>query len=187
MNRNPIKMITLMFGIFMTITSCVKETDYKEVEVVELSPIITSNLATLTNDASSFFDQKDRMVKSIVSDTMPLEINNSKVLSDRIMSTNLTITLKNTLDIDFAVDFKFLNDANELIYEFKIPVSAASLEKAKTIETIAIIEEPELVSFKKSTKIVVSMQPSVRDTWVLEESVGSLEMEAIATYTFDWQ
>ena len=176
-----------MVGIFMTITSCVEETDFKEVQAVELSPILTSNLITLSNDATSFFDQKTLMVRNIVSDTMPLEINNSKVLSDRMTSTNLTIISKNTLDIDFAVDFKFLNDANELIYELKIPISAASLEKPKTIETIAVIEEPELISFKNSTKIIVSMQPSVDQKWVLEESTGSLEMNAIATYNFEWQ
>lgn len=181
----PIRLIIGTLGILLMLTSCVKDPDYSVVETIGLNSIITSNLLKSSHDAASFFDVTSPGKHNSLYDSADLEILSSDGISKQLKSVYLSFILKNSLNRDVMIDFEFLTETNDLIYTLQIPVSAGTIQTSKIVETNISIQEPELNSFKTSTKLVVKSRLILNSKEVLSESEGLLSVKAAATYSFD--
>lgn len=181
----PIRLVIGTLGIFLMLTSCVKDPDYSALDTIESNSVITSNVMILSHDAASFFDVTSPGKHKSLYDSADLEIVNSDEISKQLKSVYLSFTLKNSLNRDIMIDFEFLNDSYELIYTLQIPISAGTIQTSKIVETNINIQEPELNLFKTSTKLVVKSRLILNNEQVLTESEGQLSVKAAATYNVD--
>ena len=174
----------MIIGLFLALTSC-----YKDGEIVldskQPSSKITSDLIITTINASSFIDSKTQQERLIHIDTTSLDIVSADFLIEELIKTNLSFQFKNSMNSDFRIEFEFLNDRNEVKFEFQIPVSAGTKEKPVVVETSVIIESSELTNFKESTKLVYKVIFLHSDKPLSRDSIGVLELHSNATYLFD--
>lgn len=169
----------------MTLTSCVKDSEYTDSEIANVSPNITSELVFTSFDDSFFLQKEIQNERVTVSDTIFLERIDYKLLSNYLTSTDLQIKIKNSLNWDFSIDLEFLDEIDDLIYALNIPVAAGTSNKPKIVETYVNIEEPELKAFKNSTKVVIHKSVLTDKNQPLLDTDGQLEMNAVAIYTFN--
>ena len=136
-------------------------------------------------DASDFSSIIESESSKIVVDTIILDFETSqKMLMDHLKETTLTFKFINTIELDYTVDFEFLDDLNNLKYKVHVPISAGSVDDAVTVETIAFIEEPEILNFKSATKLVYKITLQETMNSLSSTAEGKLSLLSKATYFY---
>lgn len=174
------------FIIFTMLTSCVTDSDYNSVETETISPIITSEIVDVTLDATAFLKETEENHRVVVSDTFFLMPMDYSTVSDHT-AKEFQISIKNGLDWNFSIDFTFLNDLDAFIYVVNVPVAAGKETTPKLVETHIKIEAPELETFKRATKVVISKHVQISATQEVASLKGQLKIKADVVDRFDHQ
>ncbi len=175
----------MILGLFLAFNSCVKDSTTDQEQTIESSSTITSELMLTTLNATSFINDSGQLIKTIRIDSNFPELSSSTFFIDQLSKTNLTFKLSNSFEQEFKIDVEFLNDKDDLKYTLQIPVSSGTIEKPTTVETKAVIESPELATFKEATKIVyiITMLPDNEGNLVSSEV--TLEIQSTANFFVD--
>lgn len=174
-----------VLGLFMALSSCVKDSDIGQESNMERSSLMTSNLMLSSFDAYSFVNETNQKQREMLVDTTYLEFSSSNFFMDQLSKTNLSFQFKNSLEQDFKVDIEFINDMGEIKYTLHIPIASGSKEQPSVVETNVVIAIPELTTFMEATKLVYKVTMSPSDKPSMSKSEGTLQLQSDATYFLD--
>lgn len=154
--------IIICLGITLCLNSCVKDMDFPLEENSETLSIIESDLLISNLSALDFKTETTLNNRIIFSDTLSINLSKPEFLLIQLTKANLTFNFINTLDMDFKVDFEFLNAVGEVEYSVHVPIAAGTSHSPIKVETMVFIEEPEIEIFKDATKVVykITLPPS---------------------------
>ncbi|MGJ8592275.1 MAG: hypothetical protein ACSHXF_06990 [Aquaticitalea sp.] len=179
--KSPI-VLTIIFGLCMIITSCVKDNDLIQENELESTSKMKSNLLLVSFDASSLVDTSTKQARTFLADTTFLEFNDSSFMRNQMSVANLNFQFENSMDQDFIMEFEFLDDGNEVKYKVHIPIASGYRDKPSMVETNIAIAIPELSTFLEATKFVYKINLSKSDKTFSMDDTGKLHLQSDATY-----
>lgn len=185
MNIRNLSIFAVFIGLLLSLTSCVKDSDFSATETKLPTQSIDSDLVISTLDANDFIDTSERKEVIVRTDTMFLEGMNSELFLGQLTQTQLSFKFINTLDRDFKVDFEFLNAEHKVIHNVHVPISAGTIDTPRAVEATVIIKEPELINFKEASKLIYKITLPPTEKPLNTDTDGKISLLSKATHLYD--
>ena len=148
-----LKKLIPIFFCLLTITSCVDNLDFSQIEDYSVTPKYTVSLTYFTILPFQFFNQSgiQEFQKTDITDFRVFENSYTR---DNLVKVDFNVEIKNEFDRDFTLKIAFLDGNNNLTHRFKeIKVNANNLNY-KFDETIEVSVNPNI---KNTTKVRVTI------------------------------
>lgn len=139
-------LIKLLVFFALTITSCVKNVDFDQVDNIELIPIVKASLVHFDVTASDF------EFSSFTTDIADFHLFDSNVVQDDVTKIELIFEIENSFNKDFNIIFSFLNDENEIVSVINLLSSSNT-----NLNEIIIFENQALENLLSAKAIIVSV------------------------------
>lgn len=185
MNCRSHIIFVIFIGLLMSLTSCVKDSDFSSTENNLPTQTIDSDLIISTLEATDFMNTSEQKETIILTDTLLLESMNAEFYLGQLKKTQLSFKFSNTLARDFKMDFEFLNDDHVILQNVHVPVSSGSIDAPMAVDATVTIKEPELSNFKKASKLVykITLPPSKKPLDI--DTKGKITLVSEVTNFFD--
>ena len=163
------------------LSSCVKDMDIDSLEDSGALPIVDTELVTSNFDLTAMNASESR----IITDTVTLNIGTPEFSKQQLSQANLTFKFLNSSPHYFNVDFEFLNDSDELRHQVNVSVSPGTSDNPSSIETLILIEEPEILNFRECKKLIYKIKLPQDKELSSSENMGSLILTSKANFFFE--
>lgn len=141
-----IRLATIIFSIFI-LSSCAEKLDFDQVDDFVLKPVLTAPLTNFKLVPGQFFNvlgvQENR-----TEDITNFEVFNEKLIRDNVVKIDFIAEIKNDFDRDVTIDVDFLDENDNLVYNFT-PIEVRSKD----------------LNYRYSEEIEISSNPSIKDTF----------------------
>lgn len=177
---------TLIFiGAIAAFNSCANDSDFAyDAEAITSSTLEKALIASSLN-ASKLEEVENLNEAKMIVDTLSLEFGDSEFAVSQLKRVNLSFNFLNSFNQDFKVDFEFLDITDNVKYEVHFPISPGTFDEPTQVQTGVFIEEPEIESFKKASKLVYKITLPDGDRSFTSSSEGTIELQSKAIYFFD--
>lgn len=166
------------FLLFFLVVSCIKDTDFDQVDNVDLTPTIDLDLIYFNLSASDFFDPNTSNPILTVRDTTELRFLNDIEIQKNLKRAEFYFKFTNSIDREFQADFQFLSPQNDTTYTAQTVVTPGTVSNPVITEFIENVEGTDINDLTLASKVVVSVTiPSSNAN--LE---GALNLQSKVTY-----
>ena len=169
----PVLLLSLLF-------SCVKDTDFDQLQEVVLSPNIEVNLLFFEINSNEFIDPATGIARPVLSDVTDIPFLDDSDTQEGILKADFLYEFENTTSIDYQATISFKSGASSVMYALDILVPAGSIGNPQTHVVIDEIDVPEIYQITQANKISVSIDPMGQ-----LPTDGSLKMRSKATFYFE--
>ncbi|GHC49212.1 hypothetical protein [Ulvibacter litoralis] len=174
-NLSPVVAGFLLFFVFV---SCIKDTDFDQVDNVDLTPTIDLDLIYFNLSASDFYDPATSTSVLTVSDTTELRFLNDIEVQRNLKRAEFYFKFTNSIEREFQADFQFLTPQNDTTYTAQTVVAQGTVSNPIITEFIENVEGADIVDLTQASKVIVSVTiPSSNAN--LE---GALNLQSKVTY-----
>ncbi|WP_405606811.1 hypothetical protein [Polaribacter sp. Asnod1-A03] len=146
------KIIPLLFCWF-SITSCVGDLDFTQIEDYTASQEITNSLIYFTLSSDQFFDESG-VLQHVKVDVTDFEGFQDDYIKDNIIEATFYVEIKNEFDTDFSIQFDFLDESNNITY---------SLNKFEIVSN--------QLDYKYEENIIINNQPNIKNTTQIRTTI----------------
>ena len=140
-----IKPQLLLVGILLA--SCVSDVDFDQVDDIEINTPHNISLAYFNLDSEDFLDDMGNEL-IIVSDTTEFPFFNNSGNENYLVQADFQFEATNTFDRDIIVQFKFLDESENDVYEFELLVVEANNTSFEKVESLFTDDISALVQTK---------------------------------------
>lgn len=170
-----------IFFLIAFFQACIKDTDFSQAEDVVLNPVVELDLISFNLPAITFFDTITATPILTVRDTTELAFLNDEGVQRDLKKAEFYFKVTNSIQRDFHVVFKFLNEQNGTMYTSQFPVSQGAVSNPVITEYIDIVED-SIRGLTMAEKVAVSVTiPSFN-----ENLDGTLKLESKITYYLEF-
>lgn len=175
--KDLLKVTLLSFVVFLSLTACVKDVDFDQVDEILLQPTAIIDLVDFTLNADLL--EYDPGIPVEVSKEMSFEVVTDD-LKESIIGVDLGFEYFNSLPRTFNATIYFLTDRNKVKNKIEFEIPPGSEESPVILDFNQYFEGEELEALNSSTKIKISleMQPGPGAT------DGQLQLKSTAAYKF---
>jgi len=167
-----------VFSILLFFASCVKDTDFDQADDIVITPVLEVDFVFFTLDASDYVDPDSGDFRLMVSDTTNLNFLDGTFVQEDLKRAEFTFNFTNGINQNFNTEFRFLNDNDQVRYEFTIPVASGSVNSPVITNHIENIENEGIIELTKATKVVINVITPTS----LENQGGTLNLQSKTTY-----
>ena len=140
MKKNSVNTYLCIFFLVAFFQACVKETDFSQSDDVVLNPVVELDLIYFNLPAITFFDTINATPILTVRDTTALPFLNDEGVQRDLKKVEFYFKVTNSIQRDFHVVFKFLNEQNGTMYTSQFPVSQGAVSNPVITEYIDIVD-----------------------------------------------
>lgn len=168
----------------LTITSCVKDVDFEQVENIVLSPVLESSLLFFDFPASEFEEPTGTAIVT-VGDDLELDVFTDEFLRDNLIKAEFFFEITNSIDRSFRADIIMFDENDQITYMFAINVIPNGNAEVITTHT-EVFEAALLEQLKNAVRLELelNMFPSVTGIPLNQNSSGNIKMRSKATLFF---
>lgn len=172
----PIKIVTLILSLFL-VGSCTEKLDFNQIDNFVLKPVLSAPLTNFTLVPGQFFNILGTQ-ETRVEDITNFEVFNEKLIRDNVVKIDFIAEIKNDFDRDVTIDVDFLDENNNLVYNFTpIQVSSKDLNYSYS-EEIEIAANP---SIKNTFKVKIVAELEDTGTQMNPNSLEEFEFKSAVT------
>lgn len=154
--------------LFCCLSSCVKDTDFEQADQITLSPVYELDLVYFTVEPAMFEPSSALGDTFRVTDTTNIRFLDDSFIQESLTRAEVFFKLTNSIPRDFKLEVEFMTLANELQYQFEVPISGGTIDAPVITEQLEVFETAEaLVSLTRSSRLVISVSSP--------ESLGGLD------------
>lgn len=175
---------SLLVCVFVaTAYACVKDTDFDQTSDIQATPEIELDLVYFTLTPPQFTIDGDPSRPITVTDTTDIRFLDDSFVQDALVRAEYFFRFSNSIPSQFNANVQFLSTANELRYQFDIPIAQGAVDVPVITEHIEILANPEQIALiTQSSKVVVSVTiPEAPQT-----VEGFLNLQSKGTYFLDY-
>ena len=155
---NFVKLICL-FLCLLCIVSCSKNSDFSQIEDYIASPIYTSSLTYFIVTPSSFIDAASGNEIDLPADVSDFRVFENEFIRKNLVKAVFNVEIKNELDREVFLQFNFLDDANNPVYQFEqINITANTLNFTYQ-ETVAVSSNENILNATR-VSVKINLSPS---------------------------
>ena len=156
---NSIKVICF-FLCSLCIISCSKNLDFSQIDDYVASPIYTFSLTYFKVTPSNFIDAVTGNEIDLPADVSDFKVFENEFIRKNLVKAVFNVEIKNELDRDVILQFNFLDDANNPVYQFdQINISANTLNF--TYEETLEVSTNENILNATRVSVKINLSPSV--------------------------
>jgi hypothetical protein len=156
-----IKKVSSLFFCLMTITSCVEELDFTQLDDYRATPVFTTSAVYFTIFPYQFFDRSGVQINEIEEAT-DIDIPTNNFLRRKTVRIDFNAQISNELEADFILQIQLLDADYTPIYETKEMLVKANDLTYEFNETFDLRSNPELKEIKGSRLKIKNNTPSVK-------------------------
>ncbi len=176
--KNKLNLLITAIGILLFFTACVKDTDFDQADDIVVTPVVELDFVYFTLDSDDYIDPDTGDSRLMVSDTTRLNFLDSDFAREDIVRAEFTFRFTNSLEQNFNTEFLFLNDNDQLRYEFSIPIAGGTVSQPTLTEHIQNIENEEIAELTRATKVVINVNAPT----TVDNPNGTLNLQSKTTY-----
>lgn len=158
--------------------SCVKDVDFDQIEDIQLTPIVESNLVFFTLQGSDFFDSQTQLERLVVTDTTEIRFLDDTFMQEGLYRAEMNFHFTNTISRDFIADFSFYSIDGELYYSIVFPVNSGFEFNPQETHHEEIFEGAAIEALTQTSVLVVSITIDSSE----EDLSGELKLASTATF-----
>jgi len=153
-----VKKISLFILVTTLFSSCLNNVDINQAEDLTLSPVFDGSLIYFTVKPTDFV--VNGVTLDTVSDITRFTIfKDNPIVRDNLVKIDVDVVIRNKFNRQFKVQFDFLDDNDNLTYQFQELVIGANDRGFKQSETVIIRDNPLFLSTQKM-KVTIILPPS---------------------------
>ena len=181
--------VSLLFPILASlalITSCVKDAEIDQAEIIDLNRTVASSLIFTEVEASRFSENGSDIV-TVRDSVANIEIFNDQLITDNLKKAELFFEANNTINSIFNLRVDFLNDVDQLQHTLSFDAQNSTTGNIVMTEYIEIFEDDSLEALRsvKKMMITLTLYPN-SDGYVLnDDSIGEIVLESKGIFHFD--
>ncbi len=158
--------------------SCVRDTDFDQVDDVAATPIVELDLIYFNLQAADFFDSITNTPRLTVTDTTEIRFLDDSGFQESLLKAEFLFIFTNSIPRSFETSFQFLSETNDTTYTTQTTVMEGTEASPIVTEFTETVEGEEILDLTSADKVVVSVSiPSADGT--LE---GTLNLKSKTTY-----
>jgi len=174
--------LLLFFIFFVSLISCVKDTDFEQAVPLALTPVLEVSLIQIEETPVSFLDSSGTEVLSI-SDEIVLELFSQNAVKDYLFKAELVFEITNSINKAFDVTLSFYDPSNTLQHTFSIAVDNSATNTPLITEHLEVFEASILDALKLSNKLNITIKlisnSTSSDLTAASEGIIALKSKAI--------
>ena len=176
--KKTLKIPVFLF-LFCSITSCLENVDFDQINELNFRPVIKTTLVYFTVNQTDFLDNTTEI--GSVADISPFTFLKSTFVQDNLLKAELEFQIVNNFNRTFTVNIEFLDDNDDVTHGFKEFEINANQQHFNQIETIIIATNQMFLSSTK-VKIIVGLSPSTNGSVLDPDNPQTLEFNSAGTY-----
>jgi hypothetical protein len=175
--------IFFLLVLCCVLSSCIRDTDFEQADQITLSPEYELDLVYFTVDTPMFEAAGELGDSFKVTDTTNIRFLDDSFIRESLVRAEVFFRLTNSIPRDFELEVEFMTLANEVQYQFGIPIAAGSVGAPVITEHIEIFETTEeLQALTNSSRVVISVS-SPESVEALE---GTLNLQSKSAYFLEY-
>ena len=172
----PIRLATILLSLFI-LSSCAEKLDFNQIDNFVLKPVLTAPLTNFTLVPGQFFNVMGTQ-ENRVEDITNFEVFDEKLIRDNVVKIDFIAEIKNDFDREVTIDVDFLDENNNLVYNFT-PIQVASKDlNYRYSEEIEIASNP---SIKNTFKVKIVAELENTGTQINPNSLEEFEFKSAVT------
>lgn len=141
-----VRIAIIVLSVFL-MNSCAEELDFNQVDNIVLKPVFIAPLTNFTLVPRQFFNETG-IQENRIEDITNFEVFDEKLIRENVVKIEFIAEIKNDFDRDVIIDVDFLDEDNNLVYNFT-PIQVSSKD----------------LNYSYSESIDIDSNPDIRDTF----------------------
>jgi hypothetical protein len=162
----------------MLLFSCVRDTDFNQVNDVALTPVVELDLIHFDLDAGDFFDAVNGVPRLTVTDTTEIRFLDDTEIQESLFKAEFLFVFTNSIPRTFQTDFIFLSETGDVTYTTSTSVSDGLPNNPIVTEFSEVVEFPQILDLTQANRVVVSVTIPSSDISLQ----GGLSLKSKTTY-----
>lgn len=168
-------------ALLLSITSCVSELDFDQVNEIVITPKVDLDLIFLNLETEDFIDADNTVEGVVVRDTTRLEFLNDAVVRENLKEIEFTFTAENTFPQAAMNRAQFLNNAGVLQYELFFDIEPSPDGNLVVTTLVEVLSEVEIEALRNSIQVVNEVIVEVNGSPI----EGQLSIQSKALYSLE--
>lgn len=169
---------TISFLCILLLFSCTEKLDFNQLDDYELTPVFTSSLAYFTILPIQFYDSTGTIEQTEVTDLSDFRVFENSFLKNNLIKLDFNVEVKNEFDREFTISVEFLDDNENITYQFQaINISANNLDY-KYLEEIDVLVNANI---KNTTKVKIKAEIESSTTPLNINDTSEFEFKSAVT------
>jgi len=164
--------------ILLFLGACVKDTDFNNLDEIQLTPVVELDLIYFNLSAQDFFDENTSNPILTVRDTTAIRFLDDSQIQESLKRADFYFRFTNFIPREFIADFQFLSESNDTTYTTQTLVTQGSPQAPVVTEFEQVVEGDDVLLLTQASKVVVSVTIPSSDA-TLE---GDLNLKSKTTY-----
>lgn len=162
--------------------SCSSDLDFEQVNDFNIQPIVTTNLAYIKENASSFISNGAE--SPLLSFTSNVDFLNTSFVEEDLVKTELYFRIKNTINRSFVFNIIFIDSDGLPVYNLRVDVPAGNEAKEVIVEKTEIFTAANIDILKNTSQMNFSIL-LLNGTPISETTPGRVELSSSITAYFN--
>jgi hypothetical protein len=173
-------LLILLLGVLYT--SCVKDTDFNQLDDVVLTPVVELNFVYFTLQIDDF--QVDPMFEGslTVVDTTEVRFLNEDFAVDHILEAEFFFRVTNSFPAGLNADFTFLSEENAPLYEINFPIQMSEDGSPVITEFTQTVTQADIELLTQNNKVIITINLQSND----QNLEGALNLQSKTIYYLEF-
>ncbi|MDG1064242.1 MAG: hypothetical protein P8O93_07335 [Flavobacteriaceae bacterium] len=163
--------------LFPLLTSCVKDTDFDQLQEVVITPEVDVNLLFFEINSNEFVDPVTGLPRMVLSDVTDIPFLDDSDTQEGIIRADFLYEFDNFTSIDYQVTISFRRGADNVTYSVDFIVPAGAVANPQSHIVLDQVEAPQIYDLTQANKMAVTVDPLGQ-----LPAGGSLVMRSKATF-----
>jgi hypothetical protein len=176
------KYLSILLLTTICFLSCVKDTDFDQVDDIVLNPVVEVNFIFFTLEIDDF--QENPLIEGTLTavDTTEIRFLDDDFAVDNIKTAEFFFRVTNTFPVGLDANFTFLSEENEPFYEINFPIQISEDGSPVVTEFTQLITAEDIELLTLNDKVIVTIVIQTED----ENLEGVLNLQSKTIYYLEF-
>lgn len=173
-------LLIILLGVFFT--SCIKDTDFNQLDDVVLTPVVELNFVYFTLQIDDF--RVDPMFEGslAVIDTTEVRFLDDDFAIDNIKEAEFFFRVTNSFPVGLDANFTFLSQDNEPFYEINFPIQISEDGSSVITEFTQTVTQADIELLTQNDKVIINIKLQSSD----QNLEGTLNLQSKTIYYLEF-